>query len=348
MKIEIKDLGKSKIEIIGELEADKFKTFWGKAIKELSNNVKIDGFRTGNIPENILIKNVGEDAILHEAAEIAMRETYPSIVIENKLHVIGRPEIVLTKIAKDNPLGFKITTSVMPKIDLPDYKKMAKETGLENKDKKIEVEDKEVDDVINQIRKSRAVKHDHENNDEKDETKKEEELPALDDTFAKSLGQFNSVEDLKNKIKENLVEEKTARAKQELRMKILEKIAENTKVEMPEILIESETDRIITETKGQLGQLGLNFDDYLKSSKKTIEDLRKESRDAAEKRAKLNLLLKKIASEEKLTLLPEEVELEVQNILDQYKGADPDSARMYIEDIMINEKVFNLLETQSE
>ena len=340
-KVEIKKLEKSQIEIIGEIDAEKFKSYWSKAIKELSKDAKIDGFRPGNIPEDILIKQIGEEALLHESAEMALRDAYPDIVIENKLHIIGRPKISLTKMAKDNPLGFKITTAVLPDIKLPDYKEIAKVVKEEQAKKEITVEEKEVGDVIEQIRKGRATKLEHK---EGEETKEETILPELNDDFAKTLGDFKTVDELKAKITENIKEEKETRKKQETRMKIVETIADKIELEMPELLIEAETDRIINETAGQMAQLGMKFEDYLKTSKKTIEDIRKESRVPAEKRAKLNLLLKKIASEEKIELLPEEVETEVQKILDQYKEVDPTIAKSYIEDVLVNEKVFNLLE----
>src|SRR3989344_127099 len=124
--IEIKLLPNSEGEIIGEISAEIFMSGWSNAIKEFSEKVEMDGFRKGKIPEDILIKNSGRGAVLEKMAVIALEKEYPKIINEHKIRAIGRPEITLTKLAENNPLGFKVTTSVLPEITLPDYKGIAK------------------------------------------------------------------------------------------------------------------------------------------------------------------------------------------------------------------------------
>lgn len=124
--LEIKLLPNSEVEIIGEISAEIFMSSRNQAIKEFSEKVEIDGFRKGKIPEALLVKTVGEDALLEKMAVIALEKEYPKIIKEYKIKAIGRPEITLIKLAENNPLGFKVTTSVLPEIILPDYKKIAK------------------------------------------------------------------------------------------------------------------------------------------------------------------------------------------------------------------------------
>ena len=124
--IEIRLLPNSEVEIIGEISAEIFMSGWSNAIKEFSEKVEMDGFRKGKIPEDILIKNIGRGAVLEKMAVIALEKEYPKIISEHKIRAIGRPEITLTKLAENNPLGFKVTTSVLPEITLPDYKGIAK------------------------------------------------------------------------------------------------------------------------------------------------------------------------------------------------------------------------------
>jgi trigger factor len=90
----------------------------------------------------------------------------------------------------------------------------------------------------------------------------------------------------------------------------------------------------------------LKFEDYLVQISKTEEDLRKEWRADAEKRAKLQVVIHTISEKEKLKPSEEEIEKEVGNIMAMYKDADPVRARAYIENMLENEKVFNFLETQ--
>ena len=128
--LEIKTLENSEIEIKAEIPEKIISKYRDRAIKSLGKNVKIDGFREGHIPENILISKIGEQAILEEQAQMALADVYPVIIQNEKLNVIGRPEVTVTKIAPKNPIEFKIRTAVMPDIKLPDYKKIASKIEL--------------------------------------------------------------------------------------------------------------------------------------------------------------------------------------------------------------------------
>jgi trigger factor len=99
--LKITKVSGSKIEITGTVPAVQFESFRKKALENINNEISIDGFRKGKIPENILISKVGDMTILEEMAELALSVSYPKMVIEEKLDVIGRPEIQITKIAKD-------------------------------------------------------------------------------------------------------------------------------------------------------------------------------------------------------------------------------------------------------
>jgi len=143
--LEIKLLPNSEVEIIGEISAEIFMSGRNAAVKEFSEKVEMDGFRKGKIPEDIMIKNLGMQVVLEKMAVIALEKEYPKIISEHKIRAIGRPEITLTKMAENNPLGFKIKTSVLPEVILPDYKNIAKkiiakkeEVSEENKAKEKE------------------------------------------------------------------------------------------------------------------------------------------------------------------------------------------------------------------
>ena len=89
--IEIKKLEKSRVEITASIDKDYFKTFRNQALSNINNEITIDGFRKGKIPENILIQKVGEMTILEEMAELALSKAYPEIIIKEKIEAIGRP-----------------------------------------------------------------------------------------------------------------------------------------------------------------------------------------------------------------------------------------------------------------
>lgn len=356
-KITVRKLPKSEIEIEGEIETDIFESYFDKALKKIGEQVEIDGFRKGKVPENVLLSKIPEAQILSEMAEMALSEHYPKILAgENnreKIDALGHPEISITKLARKNPLGFKIKTAVMPDIILPDYKAIAKKILFENKAKEqdLEVTEKELEDTILDIQKSRAPKIQmsdikHPMSDIKDSPTSEikEELPELNDEFVRSLGPFKDIADFKEKLKENIKLEKGNQNKEKTRLKIVEKIINDLKVELPDILIEVELDKILYRMESDITQMGLKFEDYLKHLSKTKEDLRKEFRTDAEKKAKLALVLNKIAEVEKIKADGEQVAREVAQILEHYKDADRERAEMHAENVLTNEKVFQFLE----
>lgn len=366
-KTEIKNIKETEIEITGEMPTEDFNAYRPAIVKEYADTTTIDGFRKGKAPEKLVVEKVGEDKILLDMAEEAIKEIYPKIIKEKELNVIGRPEVQITKLAKDNPLGFKITTAVLPDIKLPDYKKIAKEVK-EKTDQKVEVTEKEIDEVIENIRQSRAETNPPAGGEEKSESaevdQKEDEtnppaggenkqpekpeLPELNDEFAKSLGQFESVDDLKNKIKENLTKEKEQKEKERVRVAIVEKVGEKIDMELPEILIENELNKMLAEMRGQVEQMGLKFEDYLSHIKKTEEELRKDWRADASKRVKFGLVMHKISEDAKITPAEDEIEKETEAIMEYYKNAaqklDRNRVRAHTENMLVNEKVFELLE----
>ncbi|MDQ5922366.1 MAG: Trigger factor [Patescibacteria group bacterium] len=354
MKKNIKKLPNSIVEIEGELEAELFEKYFDPAFKKLGENFEMDGFRKGKVPENILVKNIPENKILEEMAGLALNEHYPNILIEEKIDAIGHPEITIKKLARNNPLEFKITTVVIPEVKLPDFKKIAEKINKEEKNKEeIAVTDEEVENTILDIRKSRSPKqhmgepHKHKEGEEHEHAEpKEEELVTLDDEFVKALGPFENVEDFKVKLKENIKLEKENLAREKNRLKIIEEIIEGSTIDVPELLVDAELGKILYRMESDISQMGLKFEDYLKHIKKSVDDLKKDFRPDAVKRSKLSLVLNEIAKIEKLEPSKEDVEREVAHLIEHYKDADPERARMHAENVLTNERVFQFLESQ--
>jgi len=346
-KVEIKNIDGGEIEIVGEIPAALFEEHRSKAIENLSKNIEIPGFRKGKIPSDILIKKVGEMPVLEEMAEYALAKAYPEILIKNKIDAIGRPKISITKIAKGESLGFKIQTAVIPEVLLPDYKKIAQDISPKNKKEKIEVSEKEIKETIENILKQRAaIKKDSQESEPKEKEKKDPGLPELNDEFVKTLGDFKNVENFKKQIHENLQKEKETRAQQKNRVEILEAILQKTKADLPSIIVESELDKMMAQFEGDIARMGLKFDEYLKHIKKTREDLRKEWLGDAKKRAKTQLIMNKIAVDEKIEAPKDKLEKESALLLKHYKDADPINVKTYVETILLNEEIFKFLENQ--
>ncbi|MFZ3011645.1 MAG: trigger factor [Minisyncoccia bacterium] len=354
LKITVKKLPKSEVEIEGELQSEAFEAYFKKALKKLGEKVKLDGFREGKVPENVLLANIPEMQILEEMAEMALNEHYPKILEDEKIDAISRPEISILKLARNNPLAFKIKTAILPEIKLPDYKDIAKKilSKVTEAEKNIVVSEEDLENTIMDIRKSRAPKihmadlpaeegHEH----KEGEVHPEPELPEFNDEFVQALGPFKDVADFKDKLKANIKLEKENQQKEKTRLTIIEKIIDDSKMDIPEILVNLELDKILYKMESDITQMGLKFEDYLKHLNKTTEDLRKEFKGDAEKKAKLSLILNEIAKIEKIVADEEQLAREVAAILEHYKDADPERARIHAENVLTNEKIFQFLES---
>jgi FKBP-type peptidyl-prolyl cis-trans isomerase (trigger factor) len=351
MQTTIKKLEKSEVEITGVMPVADFEKYEDKALSVIGQRLELPGFRKGKAPANVIKEHVTEMMILEEMAEQALSEAYAGIIEDNKIDAIGRPQIAITKIAKGSDLEFKIITAVLPEMKLPDYKALSKKhASNEDFKKEAPIDEAQVEKTILDLRKMRAHQampaHEHQDTEEAHPELTEEELPVFDDVFVKSFGDFADTEAFKNKIRENLKTEKETEQKDKLRLAIVEELVAGTEGEIPEILIESETDKILYRLQADITNMGFKFDEYLIQVGKTEEELRNEWRADAEKRAKLQMIIHTIADKESIKPTEEELEKEVQNILTAYKDADPIRARAYVENMLENEKVFQFLENQ--
>jgi trigger factor len=361
----------SQVEIAGEIPFAELEKHRSKAVSHLGKNIELPGFRKGNVPEKMIVTKVGELAIISEMAERALAEVYPLAVKEHNIDAIGYPQISITKIAANNPLGFTALVAVLPQITLPDYKKIAKKENATRESE--EVTDTEVEtqikDILRQkiayerIQKKAEVTHTHADGtvhegpdhdehgnhvaDEGQSPVTDEELPLLTDEYVQTLGkegQFTSVEDFKTKIREHLTIQKKQDIVAAHRAKITDAIIADTQMELPQILIDSELEQMFAQMNEDLSRAHLHMDDYLGHIKKTKDDLKKEWSPAAEKRAKLQLVLNEIAKKDKIEPEKAQLETQVEQLLSQYKDADEARVRVYVASVMQNEAVMKMLE----
>jgi FKBP-type peptidyl-prolyl cis-trans isomerase (trigger factor) len=327
--IKITRLPQSEVEIEGEITAEQLENKWEHVLEHAVEHAEIDGFRKGKAPKDIVLREISESELLYRAAEEALGDAYPLILSEEKLDALGSPAISITKIARKNPLGFKIRTALFPEIRLADYKTIAKK---EVKEESISVSEKEVKDVIAEVRKNRA------------KTDKVEDIPELTDESVKEFGDFKNIVDFKEKVKEGLTLDKKTRAEEKKRWEMIDAIVTESKIDLPEVVITEELRKMEAEFTGDLTRAGMTYEKYLAEIKKTDEDVKKEWRGAAEKRSKTQLILSEIGRIEKLDPDKDEVEKEVSHVLAHYKDANPDGVRTYIETTLRNKKVLEFLE----
>lgn len=334
---------KSQLTITIEVEKDFMNQFRDQAIKSAGKDLEVKGFRKGTAPDDVVVEKVGEMAILQEQAYVALNQIIPIVVAEEKINAITNPDIEITKISPDENLEFKATFTLMPEIKLPDYKALAKEVDPEEE---VEVTDKEIEDYIEYLRKQKAESDfvQKKTNGEEVDEKEKENLPEFNDEFVKTLGEFENVDDFKKQLKENMTKDKETKSKQNRRIKIIEGIIEKAEVEIPDVLIEEETERMLQNFKSQIENMKIDFDEYLKQVGKSVDELKKEWHSDAIKRVKTDLILPKIAKEEGLKPDQEKIEKELEHIKEHHKDINEEHAKIYITHGLTNEKVFEFLE----
>ncbi|MBI1866520.1 MAG: trigger factor [Candidatus Staskawiczbacteria bacterium] len=156
MKTNLKKLVKSQMEIEFELTAEEFGKHIDGALLHFKEHVKMDGFRQGHVPKEMVREKIGQENLLMEAGDMAVKESYLKFIQKNNLEPIGEPEVQILKIAEGNSLLFKVTITVLPEIILPDYKKIASNITIQLSEKEISVSDTEVENALNYLQKSRA------------------------------------------------------------------------------------------------------------------------------------------------------------------------------------------------
>jgi trigger factor len=128
------------------------------------------------------------------------------------------------------------------------------------------------------------------------------DLLPLDDDFAKTVGDTDSLEELRRDLRDNLHRSRTAAARQEAVDQIIEKMSEGATIELPEPLIDRAVEEDLTRLRGRFAEQGVPLASYLRASGQSEDDLRVELRDAAARRLRTSLLLRAIAEKEEITV----------------------------------------------
>jgi trigger factor len=148
---------------------------------------------------------------------------------------------------------------------------------------------------------------------------KAKELPALDDEFAKDVDEeVETLDELKAKIRTRLENSKKHDAEHHVQDAVVQKAAENTEVEIPEVMVENQINRMLQDFEQQLQMQGMNLEIYFQYTGQDENALREQMREDAENRVKVNLTLEAIAKAENLEVSDEEVDAELGRMAEMY------------------------------
>jgi trigger factor len=419
MKASIEQISPVKKRLTVEVEADEVERKIEEAYRELKKRARVDGFRPGKVPRNILQRHFG-DQVTQDVKRGLLSETLPQAFEETKIFPVAMPVIESETLKTGEGFKYVALMEVRPEFELKDY------MGLEVDKELVSVSEEAVNSQIEEIRRvnsrlkpleedrgirnddcaileyeafeggrplegmkaqnfmirvgsgqfppefekglqgfkageSTEITVDYAADDPnpglagkkvlfkvKVTDVKVMETPELNDDFAKSLGaDFNDLETLKNRIREDIKAREEKRVDRELKKRLLDKVGATVNVDLPESLVESEMSYAVETVKQNLLRMGSS----LEKSGLTEEKVREDFRAASERRVKDLLILGEIAKQNDLSL--SETELD-EGFADLAKGIgqDPKVVRQYYEakgllegfrDRLLEEKTLNYL-----
>lgn len=155
---------------------------------------------------------------------------------------------------------------------------------------------------------------------------KAEELPVIDDEFAKEVSEFDTLEEYKASVKEKLVDRRTKAAEDAVRNDLLKKATENASIDIAEPIITEQCDQMIQDFARNLSYQGMDINQYMKMTNLTLDALRNDVRPQAEERLKENLTLEAIAKAENLDVTDADVDEEFAQMAAMY-GMEADKLK---------------------
>lgn len=390
------------MEVKTSFTTEEWKDAQKKALNKLAKNVKIDGFRKGHVPVQMVKARIGKAAILEEATDIILQKSYAEILLDNGIQPVGQPEVKIDELTED-VLKITVTAPVAPEVKLGEYK------GLDVKKGQVKVTKKEIEEELKNYQNQfaelvikeegtvedgdttvidfdgykdgvafdggKAENHELEIgsgafipgfeeqligmkvNEEKEinvtfpenyqaadlagqevvfkvkvHEIKSKVLPEIDDELAKdvNIDGIETLADLETYTKEQIKNRKQSEIESKFSDDIFNAVIENTPLEVPEAMIATETDYMLKEVEQNLSQQGMNLELFQQLTGKTMDDMKAEMREQAEKRVKFNLILAEIVKAENIEVSDDEIDEEIKEIATYY-GREFDEVKKIFE-----------------
>lgn len=308
---------------------------WDTTLQKMAADVEISGFRKGTAPLPMVEGQLGiklQDEVLKAAM--------PNFLIEalkgTDIIPIDYPKYDLISFVKGQELQFRATITNRPAISVGNYKtiKVARPTPKPVTDEEV---NKVIDDLFKRWKTRNPIAQSQTPSPQSasgqtgsinfQDNISNGQAEAPDDVFAKAMGAI-SLPDLKSKIRKDLEANVSYNNELDFEEAILQEVEKMTTVELPEILIQDELNRMLVSLQRRVADMGLLLDDYLKSQGKTLEQLKNEWRAQAEKNVRMELGLAEIARQENVAISDEELKAEIDKIQDakvkqQFEAQEP-------------------------
>ena len=158
---------------------------------------------------------------------------------------------------------------------------------------------------------------------------KEKEVPVMDDEFAKDVSEFDTLDELKADLEKKIAVEQEKAIEQAFADTLMEQVAENITVEIPDAMVEAQTKQFIDNFKMQLAQQGIPYEEYMKMTGSDEAKLVEEAKEPAVRQVRMDLAMGAIIKAENITVSDEEVEAEYKNLAEQY-NMDIEMVKKYL------------------
>lgn len=339
MKYQLTRGEKGKVEIEANIDKLAFVQAYEDILAK-HKDTTVAGFRPGKVPKDVLEEHLGVNKLLNESANLLVSTTLGEIFTKEKIIPLGSPSIAVETLSKDSPFVFRATLTSKPQVKVGDWK-MIKVKRVTAK----AVGDRDVDESIKNIYEAwrkqqetgnRKQETDEEKSndeqtsgkfiydargekifikDDKSDTKKvtSDTKDGIDDEFAKKIG-ARDLAHLKELVRKDLVQIVTEQVEAKLEQEVFDEILRISEVDVPDILIDDELNRIIVRLSQQLESQNKKLDDYLGEENTTLDALKAKWRDQAQKNVKVTLILDAIGKEEKVEVGDVEVENAMRNV----------------------------------
>ncbi|MGD9014752.1 MAG: trigger factor [Candidatus Omnitrophota bacterium] len=269
MKTEVKKTGEHKRELTVQVQGDIVREKFNQVYKRINKEAKVPGFRSGNVPRDILEKHysqMAQEGVLKEL----LPEVYNQALGEVELKPVSMPEISQVNLDKDN-LSFKANFEVKPKIDLKNYKRLKAEY------KPIKVSMDEVNQALDKLKKDYQQ--------------------MSDQDFVHSLG-YSDRESLSRAVERQIYLEKARTQQVNLENGIIQQLLEQVNFQIPPSLVNQQLERLTKQAQVDLALRGMKKEDIEKQDSALRESLKSES----EKQVRIFLVLEEVARRENIAL----------------------------------------------
>ncbi len=341
---------------------------WNEVLQKLSQDTEIPGFRKGQAPLEMVEQKLGSN-LQQEVLKVVMPQALMEALAGTDIVPIDYPRYQVTSFQKGAPLQFNAQITQRPKIQIGEYK-----TIKTQRPPLKPVTDEEVEKIVTDLYNRWKLRNPSSppgaspqaqqpaqaaggslsfNNSSQPNIQavnSQAQNPANsagpDDVFAKAVG-AESLADLRQKIRQDLENEVKYNNELDYEEAILQQVEKITQVDLPDVLIQDELNRMLLSLQRSVSERGLLLDEYLKGQNKTVEQIKNEWRPQAEKNVRMELGLSEIARQENVNISDEELQAEIDKVQDQRVKAqfNQEEPRMHLRHALRQTKTLNLLKT---